>query len=351
MTRIRFGSMLNLAPYEEVVAHANLVEKSGLDSLWFPDHLEIVEKDLPCFDAWCILAAVAVHTKKVTLGPSVADPFRRHPALLAQVLATLDRISRGRAVLAIGAGEAMNVVPFHIPWDRRVARMQETIQIVRQLMTEHSVNYSGTFYQLSNAMLQVASVQKPSPPIYVAANSPGTRKIAGMLGNGWIAQMMTPAMYEKDLREVGLAAAKVGRSLEDVDVTYHANLAISEDYEEARRLAASASRKMFVSWPNQLVRYGYTIADELDWNRLIVADDSEERTNRLAFEVPDEIAEEISIFGTPDDCISKIERYVRAGVTNFVFMIQGSLVRSYELLERHVLRYFEETAGKSPLGN
>lgn len=84
------------------------------------------------------------------------------------------------------------------------------------------------------------------------------------------------------------------------------------------------------------MRYGYTVADELDWNCLIVADDSEERTNRLSLEVPDKIAEEISIFGTPDDCI---------------IMIQGSLVRSYELLERHVLPYFQERRGKTPLGN
>jgi phthiodiolone/phenolphthiodiolone dimycocerosates ketoreductase len=130
--------------------------------------------------------------------------------------------------------------------------MQETIQIARQLMTEHSVNYSGTLYRLSKAMLQVAPVQKPFPPIYVAANSPRTRKIAGMLGNGWIAQMMTPAMYERDLREVGLAAAEVGRSLQDIDVTYHANLGISGDYEEARRLAASLRGRCSYGGPSNL---------------------------------------------------------------------------------------------------
>lgn len=87
-------------------------------------------------DPWTTISAISVQTKKITMGSSVTDTQRSHPAKAAQVLATLNEISGGRVVLGIGAGEAMNLVPVAISFyepKQRIQRLAETVQVIKNL--------------------------------------------------------------------------------------------------------------------------------------------------------------------------------------------------------------------------
>ena len=132
MKHLRFGCFLPVpaVPVEKLLRIAQVNEEAGFDSLWIPDHLLFIPHGIVP-EAWSTLAAVAVATKKATLGTCVSDPHRHHPAVLAQKVATVDRISGGRAILGIGAGEAMNVVPFGIDWNRPVSKLVEAVKIIR----------------------------------------------------------------------------------------------------------------------------------------------------------------------------------------------------------------------------
>ncbi|MFQ6095617.1 MAG: LLM class flavin-dependent oxidoreductase [Candidatus Bathyarchaeia archaeon] len=339
---VKFGVMVKPAPYKQMVEHTALAERLGLDSVWVPDHIVLENYKRICPDAWCILSALATCTDRVTLGTSVTDPYRRHPVVLAQTVATLDHISGGRAILGLGAGDAMNVDPFGIPRDRRITRMRETVEILRRLWTGEVIEYNGKIFKLSKAFIQVLPLQKPRIPLYLAANSLKTRRLVGTHGDGWLAEMMSPERYEADIREVDYAARKTGRSMNDIDVVCVVTTAISEDYDEARETALFYAKRRFLWWPKQLQLYGYKVTDEFDWNYLTVDKDTAKRIREHISEVPDKPCEEVTIFGKPEDCIEKIDKYLKSGVTHFEFEAVSPYEKTCEMLGKKIIPYFKE---------
>lgn len=339
---VKFGVMVVPDPYEQMAKRAILAEHLGFDSLWLPDHIILENYRRICLETWSVLSALATCTKRATLGTSVTDPYRRYPAVLAQTVATLDQISRGRATLGLGAGEAMNVDPFGIPRDRRITRMKETVEILRKLWEGEMIDYVGKVFRLSKAFIQVPPIQKPWPPIYLAANSPKTRRLVGIYGDGWLAEMMSPKRYETDIREVADAARKAGRNVKDIDVTCVVSTAVSKDYDEAREAAIFQAKQRFLWWPKQLQIFGHHVTAEFDWNHLIVDEDTSKRIEEHIHEVPDKPCEEVTIFGTPEDCIDKIEKYIKRGVTHFEFEIVSPFEETCEVLGRRVISYFKE---------
>jgi phthiodiolone/phenolphthiodiolone dimycocerosates ketoreductase len=258
--RIKFG--VTFSPSESMetsIEDIQRLEDLNLDSVWFGDHLVTLNRSGRRLDPWPIIAALGPHTKRLSFGSMVTDPFRRHPAVFAQTLATIDWITGGRLILGIGAGEAMNVVPFNIPWDQRLRRLTEFVKVLRLLWTGEAVDFKGEFNKLDEAFIQALPVKKSSVPIYIAANSSLSRKIAGVVGDGWIAEMMSPEMYRKDLDEVVGAADESGRDRRDLDVVYHVFCAISKNSGKAKANANGMAKMQFTWWPKQLEKYGHRI--------------------------------------------------------------------------------------------
>ena len=341
--KIRFGVMSGVdASIEETVQSVRKLERIGLDSAWFADHLVTLDRRDRCLDPWPIVATLASYTKRIRFGSMVTDPFRRHPAVFAQTLATIDWITGGRLDLGIGAGEAMNVAPFNIPWNHRAKRLEEFVQVLRMLWEDEAVNFAGDFFKLDRAFIQALPVQRGGVPIYIAANSPFTRKIAGRLGNGWIAEMMSPEMYRRDLKEFSRAVEEADRSISDIDIVYHVFCAISKDREEAKAQANGMVKMQFTWWPKQLERYGYKISNHCDWNHLVVGEDSFTESQKLSLAVPEKIADLVTISGNVDECIGKIEEYIAAGVTHFGFSIPDCKDETLEALGERVIPYFKK---------
>src|SRR5208337_5541635 len=114
-----------------------------------------------------MLSAIAARTKKIRLGSGVTDTQRTHPTRTAHMVACLDALSKGRAILGIGAGEAMNIIPFGLSWespDVRTKRMEEAIHVIT-LLWESSIDpqktFSGTYYTLNQATLDQPPPQSP----------------------------------------------------------------------------------------------------------------------------------------------------------------------------------------------
>ena len=105
---------------------AILLDRIGFDLLTIGDNNLIPDSQTAYPNAHTILSSIAMLTKKIKLATAVTDPFRRHPAEIAQALATLDEVSgRGRIFLGIGAGEKMNIAPFGIGWNRPLTSLRE----------------------------------------------------------------------------------------------------------------------------------------------------------------------------------------------------------------------------------
>ncbi|UCH71166.1 MAG: LLM class flavin-dependent oxidoreductase, partial [Candidatus Bathyarchaeota archaeon] len=128
---IKFGyNILSLSALDSVKVGV-MAEKHGFDSLWIPDHFI---EDGALVDPWSVMAVIGSYTKRVFICTGVTDTQRCHPAKTAQQVATVDELSQCRAGLGIGAGEAMNIVPFGIHCDEdprdRAQRLREAIEVI-----------------------------------------------------------------------------------------------------------------------------------------------------------------------------------------------------------------------------
>ncbi len=152
---------------------ARAAEEVGFDSVWIGDHLLYRGDGRPergPWDSWTLLAGLAGVTERVVLGPLVACTAFLRPGVLARTAAAVDELSGGRLVLALGAG--WNATEFHafgIPFDHRIARFSEALEIIRRLIAGERVTFSGDYECTSDAVLLPSP--RPPPPLMVGATS------------------------------------------------------------------------------------------------------------------------------------------------------------------------------------
>jgi coenzyme F420-dependent glucose-6-phosphate dehydrogenase len=148
---------------EDLVKQAVAAEQAGFDVVLGSDHFHPWVDDTSAAGfVWSWLGAVAAQTSNVQLGTSVTCPlFHYHPALVAQMAATTDRLSGGRLLLGVGTGEALNERPLGFPFPgyaERQARMQEALEIMHRLLAGQKV----TFHRDREALL-AAGRRRPDP--------------------------------------------------------------------------------------------------------------------------------------------------------------------------------------------
>lgn len=174
--------------WTDILAMARRAEDVGFDSIWVSDHLTrfgpIVK--LGPWECWSLLAALAATTSRVELGPLVSSTSFREPALLAKMAATVDEISGGRLVLGIGAGwREPEYRAFGYPFDHRASRFEEALTIIRGMLREGSVDFSGNYYQVSGAELRPPGRRPAGPPIMMGASGDRMLRLAAEHADRW----------------------------------------------------------------------------------------------------------------------------------------------------------------------
>lgn len=186
-------------------------------------------------DGWSMLGALATVTGRARIGPAVTyafDPAAHHPSWLAKRAVAVDHLSGGRLDLrmAIGAGDAETAVA----WERhgirypdgpaRVAALDEALAIIDALWRGETVSVDGTVFSVRGARLEPPPVQRPGPPVWIAAMRPRALALAARRADGWEASYVTPAAFaalsarlDRCLAEAGRPTASMRRSVE-VDV-------------------------------------------------------------------------------------------------------------------------------------
>lgn len=325
--QIRFGVAPNLYPMDTILKAASLAEKANLDSVMMADHtVAFGIKRFDALEAWSVLAALATKTKRIRLGTCVSDPHRRHPATLAQTVATVDIISKGRVILGMGAGESTNVDPFGVSWNRPVSRLRETIVIMRRLWSEDVVNYSGEFFKLHGATLEPKPVQKPHPPIWLGANSPRTIGMTGELADGWLPLAWGPKWYRRNLTEIKRQAKRGGRDPGEIVPGVFMYIGVAEDQETANRSFGFATKFVLLTYGMDEViqKLGYAPVPSCNLLRSPLTRErgKEMLTVIKGFEVPFEDLQRAIPFpvGTPEFCIELIEDYAKAGARYFLLV-------------------------------
>jgi alkanesulfonate monooxygenase SsuD/methylene tetrahydromethanopterin reductase-like flavin-dependent oxidoreductase (luciferase family) len=162
-----------IARWPDLLALARRAEAVGFDSLWVVDRLLFQSAEQGAYggwECWSLLAALAAATTRVELAAYVTNARFRHPALLAKIAATVDEISGGRLILALGAGDdGPEPAVFGFPGEPRVARFAEALRIVHGLLREGRVDVAGRFYRVRGGELHPRGPRPQGPPILIGS--------------------------------------------------------------------------------------------------------------------------------------------------------------------------------------
>jgi alkanesulfonate monooxygenase SsuD/methylene tetrahydromethanopterin reductase-like flavin-dependent oxidoreductase (luciferase family) len=205
--------------WSELQTMARAAEDAGLDSLWLIDSL-LAEGDPPkgYWEGWSLLTAVAAVTRRVEIGHLVTANTFRNPALLAKMADTVDEISGGRLILGLGAGDgAYSHQTFGFPWERRVARFEEALQIIVPLLRESRVDFQGEFYTMRECELRPRGPRAFGPPILIGStvNAPRMLRLTAQYADMWHGLLAfgrsTPDQLPPLRDALDAACLKVGR--------------------------------------------------------------------------------------------------------------------------------------------
>jgi probable F420-dependent oxidoreductase len=163
----------NKRPYDTIRIVAQQAEADGFDSIWLPDHFFYRNPNEPTrgiWECWTMLSALAEATRRVEIGTLVTCNSFRHPAILAKMATTLDEVSHGRLILGVGAGwNEPEYKAFGVPFDHRVARFEEALQILKPLLRKGHVDFSGRYYQAPNCDIVPRGPRSEGPPLMVGS--------------------------------------------------------------------------------------------------------------------------------------------------------------------------------------
>jgi alkanesulfonate monooxygenase SsuD/methylene tetrahydromethanopterin reductase-like flavin-dependent oxidoreductase (luciferase family) len=191
----RFGiGVLQNLPWQELNKIFQKMDSSNFDSIWVADHfVNYANPTESWFESWSLLAALANTTSRIRLGTLVTSISLRNPAVLARQALTVDHISNGRLELGIGAGAPGTVDPSYRmigiddwPFQERVKRLKEQVEIIDKLLRNTKASYNGEFYNLEDVLMAPEPVQKPRPPITIAAHVKASLRIAAEYADTWV---------------------------------------------------------------------------------------------------------------------------------------------------------------------
>jgi F420-dependent oxidoreductase-like protein len=220
-------------------------EKLGLDICW------VAEAWGP--DAPSPLGYLAARTGRVLLGSGVFQLGTRTPSLIAMTAMTLAELSAGRFLLGLGASGPQVIEGLHgQSFARPLARMRETIEVVRQAFSGEKITYSGDQFQIPRPggearPMRLSLPANPGIPVYIASMSPRMLELTGQVADGWLGTSFVPegsAAYFGHL-DRGLAAA--GRSRGDLDVCQGAEVAFLDDEDAVAAHVASRKKELAFS--------------------------------------------------------------------------------------------------------
>lgn len=315
------------ARFRDHLEQVRLARAVGFDSVWASQHY--LAAPFTYFQPIPTLARVAAEAEGMRLGTGCLLLPLHHPVELAEQIATLDVISGGRFIFGVGLGyrdvenEAMGQKP-----GERVQRLVEGLEIIERLWSGEPVSYAGTYFTLTEVRISMPPLQKPRPPIWLAANSDAGVRRAARLGDAWLMNPhATLPTLERQLALFTAARAGAGKpSAREIPIA-------KECYMAPDAASALAEARPFLEAK-------YRAYQRWEQDKALPAGES----FQLAFE---ELVRDRFIIGDPVKVGEEISRYRdRLGVTTMTLrlqwpgMEQSRVLRSIRLLGEQVLPHF-----------
>jgi alkanesulfonate monooxygenase SsuD/methylene tetrahydromethanopterin reductase-like flavin-dependent oxidoreductase (luciferase family) len=249
--RIEFGVYLPQLQidFESIRDRVQLADRLGYDTAWFYDHLYPPHlPDVPGFDGWTVVSALAVLTERIRLGQLVLCNGFRHPAVLAKMAITLDVISGGRLELGLGSGSYLEeFAEFGLPCPdiaTRSEQLDEACEIIKLLCTQKRSTFDGQHYRLQNAPSALFPVQKPYPRIVIGGG--GERRTLPLVARHadvWNCPTYSLGEIEQKLDAMRRACDAIGRDRGSLVFGQQAVVVLLEHEEDRGRELEIARRR------------------------------------------------------------------------------------------------------------
>ena len=329
---VRFNNDLPAQDYPRL---ARAAEAAGFSQFWVSD-------DLFLRGVWPILTACALATERMEIGTCIVNPYTMHPAEIAMQAAALDELSGGRVLLGLGAGAGDFLGWVGLSQERPLARMAETLAVLRQLFAGERVRFDG---QELRGWTDEAYLRFPARPIplYLGAMSPRMQRLIGQAADGGLPLLFPPELYADVIGQVQAGAAEGGHDMQSIDVAACIWVSVSAD----RAAAEDALRE-------KVAFYGHAFSDQI-LARLGVAR-AEFAPIAHAVQVENNLPKakalvtnamlRVGIAGDARALIPRLEQLAALGATHLSFgpPLGPDPLAALEVLGREVLPHFRATA-------
>jgi probable F420-dependent oxidoreductase len=254
--KVRIGVSLGPAGGpDQFAAAVDLLEQAGVDSLWLPENVYS-----PSVEPFTGMAFALSRTRRLKVGSGISVLPGRHPVLVAKQLASLAGLAPARVLPVFGLQPAQPAerALFPVPSGQRAAVFDESLVLLRLLLTTATVSFHGEFFTVEGA--SVGPLPAKPLDIWLGGSAPGGLRRVGRLADGWLGSLLTPAEAQAAVTTINEAAAAAGRFVDDDHFGLSLPVALDGVPESLR---ASIGRRRPDTDPELLVAVGWDGARRL----------------------------------------------------------------------------------------
>jgi alkanesulfonate monooxygenase SsuD/methylene tetrahydromethanopterin reductase-like flavin-dependent oxidoreductase (luciferase family) len=325
--------------YHEVIEEALYAEELGYEGFWVGEHhFQASQRVFP--SPQMILAAISQRTKRLRLGTGVSVLPVNDPIRLAEDMAELDLLSDGRVCFGTGRGyQPHEFAGFNIAMESSKERFWECLEIIRLAWTQERFSYTGKFYRYEDIALMSRPLQKPIPPIWVAAASPGSAEEIARRGYAFscapFASSPSPEEVSAQLSRYRQTFIENGHGKPIDDLPHVFWTYVADTTDQALKEAEVGMKRKLGSSTKVWVKPGVSGYETFAKIGQFLASATIDQLDAL------------SIFGDPTRCLEKIKTYNAAGLTHLLLMFdwgampQKRIFHSMELFSKCVMPHFQ----------
>ena len=304
---------LNLGlPVRGNVAVAVTAEDLGFDRVW--------AAEAGNNDAFGLLTAVAMATRRIGLATGVLPIYTRTPALMAQSAATLQDVSDGRFTLGLGVSSETIVRRWNgIQYDAPLARIREYVEVVTELLSGEKVSRTGGYYPVEGYRL-LLHVPSPPPPVMVGALNERMLRAAGEVAAGALLNWIAADAVKEAVRIVREAAQEAGHPADGATAVF-VRVCVTDDVEAARRWARRELMGYVIvpAYRTAFIRQGFDVVCATAMEHWAAGD-----RKSAAASLPDSFVDALCLAGSAADVRARFEAFRAAGVDEPVaFLFSG----------------------------
>jgi alkanesulfonate monooxygenase SsuD/methylene tetrahydromethanopterin reductase-like flavin-dependent oxidoreductase (luciferase family) len=324
---------------DETTEQAQLGEELGFVGGWYAEH-HFSRYGLGA-SSLIILSHIAAHTQTFRVGTAILVPPLHQPTRLAEDLATLDLVSNGRVDVGFGRGSAnYEYYGYNVAGDESQGRFQEAIRLIQALWTTPDLTHEGQYFKVNRANLVPSPIQKPHPPIFIAATlTQATLEFVVSTGHPLIIGVVLDTSDAVTLcRKFVQMSAAAGHNVPMSSIPFSRYFYVAESEAQARQDTQAS-----LEWTLDMIQWRRTFSESSEvYHRM--ADWRHTRT-----ELPtsyDELFERRAIIGAPQSCVEQIKALQKEGIDyficNFAFggLQQQKVMRSMRLFAKEVMPHF-----------